>query len=440
MRVVFTGISGLGKENIARAVAIEAAKQRGVPANLDDPLTKKYIQVLSVEDEIKKKILHLRPFLDHIDREERLRQWRVAFKEILQRASESEHSILCFHNVYYRNSDFSSCVDWDLLCAYHPTIFMTLINDVFDIWETINARERELASNSYFHLTEILAWRSNEISATDILAENLYIKSQHHNIAPDRLKLLQSNFPDVSPIFGSSIPHFIFSVKHPLKTLYQLLFRRDLLRIYASYPISDTRGLLEGRTEIDNFRQQMFLSNFLTVLDPLTIDEYRFPKSVPTSPPFLNPRWPLTFGPSIVNEVLLTENPFSGYSLLQYESFKTSIEKHIKSRDFKMVWQGETLVAYRPYYGGPLGSGAPPSNKPTQGVDKELIYAANALKLTYVVHPQQDRENMPPQIFAGINFAVAPDTTKKVLSQLEKVQKDTITRISRHGEKITWEN
>lgn len=438
MRVVFTGITGLGKEKIAKAVAIEAAKKRGLIPDLDDSFTKKFIQVLSVEDEIKNTLGDIRPFLDQFLPRERQRRWNEAMDKLLKRVGEAEHTVLCFHNVFYRRSNFFACTDWDLLASYRPTVFVTLINDIYDIWETINARERELASNSYLHLPEILAWRSAEISATESLAENLYAKGDRHGISEQDISSIRKNHPNIDCVLGTPIPHLVFAVKHPLRTLYQLLFRRDLLVTYASFPITKTRDDPVGRSEIDSYRKRLFESNFLTVLDPLTIDELRFPKQwSPNEPPLLQ-RWPLNIGPPMVNDVPMTQNPFSGYDQLQIDSFKTSVARHIEARDYRMVAQTNVVAAYRPFYGGPLGSGVSPSDKPSGGVDKELMFALAENKLVYAVHPEQDQLK-GPQVFSSGDLAVATQDVDELLAQLKKVQDRRSPRMMEHHEAKTWE-
>jgi len=258
-------------------------------------------------------------------------------------------------------------------------------------WETINARERQSASNSYFHLPEILAWRSAEISSTANLAQNLYVSANSY-LTPERLSLLIRSHPEVSGLFGQAVPHFIFAIKHPAQTLYQLLFRRDLLLTYASYPITNTRNDLQGRTEIDNYRQRLFDCAFLTILDPLTIDELRFkPPEEYSQDSLLRPRWQLSFGPPMAGEVDAISNPFEGYNVLQPGSFRESVARHIEARDYHMVSQANCVAAYRPFYGGPLGSGKPPASSPSGGVDKELFYALVESKLIYAVHPPEDR-------------------------------------------------
>jgi len=427
MRAVFTGITGVGKEDIARKLACEAAKQHGFIANLTDSRTKKFIQVQSVEHEIKNALGDLRPFLDQILPQERSRRWKEAMTRIMERVANAEHTLLCLHNVFYRRSNFYTCTDWDLLRAYQPTIFITLTNDLYDVWETINARERQFSTNSYFHLADILAWRSAETSATESIAQNLY--APRRDLMPD----------SVQTEFGSAIPHFLFAVKHPLQTLYQLLFRRDILRVYASYPITKTRDDPNGRKEIDGYRQQLFDSGFLTVFDPLTIDEFRFAESLQPGEPGLRARWPLALGPPMVAEVSLGMNPFEGYNKLQFESLRLSVARHVQSRDYKLVSQSQCLAAYRPFYGGPLGSNAPPSDKPSGGVDKELMYALAESKRTYAFHPYQDHHK-EGEVFSSVDFAVHPPEFAGLLEELKKAQSAWAKSLDEHEEGKTWES
>ena len=438
MRVVFAGITGIGKEEAARTVACLAASARGLRPDLSDKYTKRFIQVLSVEDEIKATYDDLRPFLDQVSNTERTHIWREAMQRVVQQASQSEHSILCFHNTYYRRSNFFTCTDWDLLATYRPTVFVTLINDVYDIWETVNARERVHRSLSYFHLPEILAWRSVEIAATEALAANIYCKASHHGIAPTDLEKILGVCPAAGSVFGKEIPHFVFSVKHPAKTLFQLLFHRYKMPVYASFPITKTRNLNEGRAEIDSYRETLFRSDFLTVIDPLTIDELRLEETPVKGKDSLRPRWPLTFGPPMVGEVPLTENPFQGYDALQYHSLRDSIGRHVEERDYRLVAQTYCLAAYRPFYGGPLGGGARPSDSPSGGVDKEIMHALQEKKHIYAVHPNEDRVGSL-KVFSSMDFAVQPSDVAGLLSELEKSANLRSENLKKKGITETWE-
>lgn len=449
MRAVFTGPTGSEKQKVAQAVALEAAKNRSLPPDLSDRHTRRYIQVLSVEEEIKNTLGDLRPFLDQVFKRERIRRWQEAMEVVLARADAAEHTILCFHNVFCRRSNFFTCTDWDLLLAYRPTVFVTLINDVYDVWETVNARERELATNSYLDLPEILAWRSAEIAATEALAENLYVKADRHGIDPSQLAALRKASA-VSRIFGRAIPHFVFAVKHPVQTLYRLLFRRDLLLTYASFPISKPRSEADpapcsgadpnpaGQQEIDDYRRRLLGADFLTVFDPLTIDELRLCDTLTPDQWSLRPRWPMTLGPPMASEIELTANPFEGYSSVQYESLKESVVSHVESRDYQLVSQSSAVAAYRPFYGGPRGSGAGPSQSPSGGVEKELGYALAESKLIYAVHPPEDKIR-GPQVFQNINFAVQPETVEGLLEELRKAQQRWAERLKGHGDAQTWD-
>jgi adenylate kinase len=427
----------VGKEGIVRELALAAAKARGLRQDLNDRYTRQFVQVLSVEEEIKSTLGDLRPFLNQILPHERNRRWREAMETIFARVSDSEHTLLCLHNVFYRRSNFFTCTDWELLRRYRPTVMVTLINDLYDVWETINDRERKLATNSYFHLPEILAWRSAEISATESLAENLYVRPHVYGLGPDRFSSVRKDYPALSTAFGHAVPHFLFAAKHPLETLYQLLFRRDFLLVYASFPITKTRNDSQGRTEIDGYRQRLFESGFLTVLDPLTIDELRFIDSWQPGKPALRPRWPLTLGPPMLEEIPLTTDPFTGYNELQFNSLKSSVERHVEVRDYKMVSQTMCLAAYRPFYGGVLGSNVPPSDKPSGGVDKELMYAVAESKLIYAFHPPQDRRD-EAQVFSSVSFAVSPTRLEDLLGELHKVQQQRTSR-SGQDQNYTWE-
>ncbi|MEK7379270.1 MAG: hypothetical protein AABZ71_10205, partial [Candidatus Binatota bacterium] len=207
MRVVFTGTTGVQKLRVMRAVASLAAKESGKSADLSHPETLSFIRLLDLDNEIDTTLGGGRKaFLDMLNPQKREETWYKVFeKKIKELGDYDGHVFLGMHNWCLRKGQFFSCVNWDLLVSFRPTVFITLFDDVYDVWQRVNNYEREkLKTNSYFRLDEILEWRSAEILATDILANNLFFNPEKVARGED-LKKLPAGLQN---LFGKPIPHF----------------------------------------------------------------------------------------------------------------------------------------------------------------------------------------------------------------------------------------
>ena len=103
-------------------------------------------------------------------------------------------------------------------------------------------------------LREILAWRSLE----SLRAESLRMYYAHGSEG------------------GRQVSHYVISIRHPHSTFHNLLFRENSVRIYLSYPISESRKTGMGIKEINGFRAKMHSlgkKHGLVVFDPVAIDE-----------------------------------------------------------------------------------------------------------------------------------------------------------------------
>ncbi len=400
MRVVFAGTTGVQKLRLMQAVASLAAREAGKSIDLNHSETQAFIHVLDLDNEIDKTLGGGRKaFLDMLNPHNRDETWYKVFeKKIRELSGYDGHVFLGIHNWCLRKGQFFSCVNWDLLVAFRPTVFIALFDDVYDVWQRVNNYEKEkLKTNSYFRLDEILEWRSAEILATDILANNLFLNPE--KVAPgEDLKRLPVA---IQNLFGRPIPHFTVAVKHPVTTFYRLLFRRrDYPVVYTSFPITDTRDSKKRREPIDQFRKK--LHDSFTAFDPLTIDEFRFNKEQKRTGSrvrsVLKPRWnALPRGiECCVPETPLRDNPFRGFDKVYLHSLKASIGNRVVSRDLRLVEQADATVGFRPFYGG--------QPQLSRGMDKEFLTASFLGKGLYIYHPDEDEQGQSNSIFDSLQI------------------------------------
>lgn len=290
-----------------------------------------------------------------------------------------EYIFLLIHLSYFKNSEFYP--------PFVPTLFdqlftalpsskiriITLIDDVFSIWNTISSREKEKGYfNTKLRLREILAWRSLESLRAESLKMYYAYKSEG----------------------GRQVSHYVISIRHPHSTFHNLLFMENAVRIYLSYPISESRKTNKGIREINGFRTKMHnlgKKHGLVIFDPVAIDElcikFSLDRLLEKTPKerqneiisvrvTQNDRWPICLddlvAPDIPLPVTLLRN--------EIEEVVKDIGNQIASRDYTLVDASSYLTVYRPFY----------NKKQSKGAEKEIDRANDHMKRVLVYHPKED--------------------------------------------------
>jgi len=253
MRIIFTGQTGTTKEEVMKALKREILNHHPeYPQDLKSCDLRRFVADYNVED-------HFRPttlvsWLETSNQRERERVWKNSLEEILEQEKKENphHSFLTLHLTFQRKSRFFSPLSWegalDLIEQFKPDYCVTLFDDIYSIWDRI-------APGSYLRLRETMTWRNIETLMTDSLAKHVAPRDQPAEIHRYPYKR--------SPVV---------SIKHPPEMLYKLLFKPEILKIYAAFPITRTRDDSKKRAEIDHFRNVLH-KNFV-VFDPLTIDKF----------------------------------------------------------------------------------------------------------------------------------------------------------------------
>src|SRR3989442_11048073 len=156
----------------------------------------------------------------------------------------------------------------------------------------------------------------------DLIARGLYVD-------PDTLKEGVEIPKELQNRVAKPVPHFVVAVKHSRRMLYRLLFRRDILRIYASFPISDTRDKSKRVAEVNKFRTE--LESRYTVFDPCTIDELRG-STKKGAKKALKPRWPL--GPIV--PMVKQNKDRAGALRAELKKYEQPIKDQIEERDYRL--------------------------------------------------------------------------------------------------------
>ena len=321
--------------------------------------------------------------------------WSLGAKRALAEiaSSKEEQVFLAFHACYH-SDHFRwrlSAVDPAILSQFKITAFFTLIDDVYDIhrrrkddvsaqrmvvgrdevdeWE----RAKKLIEFYIKYLDQLIRWRQDEIVLTDLFAA------------------------------ASSAPSHVFSVKHPISSLWKLI-QNPYFSYYFSHPITAIRRQ-ENFTGSDDYREIREISSQLrlitSLIEPTTIDEFRIKTVRKTNDqlsyfPRLNARWPaldenanLLYTPptsALVGDdnlygsdsaqllglegkcVELSEGRgpenVQGLVSLAVKSFADRVNEDITWRDHHLVDQTKRIIVFRPMQNGTK----------SLGVQKELEY------------------------------------------------------------------
>lgn len=435
MRVLFLGTTGLKKNSVLSKIADIALKEKfELKTGIKHQDANRHIQIFDVDERIKHNLgKGYSSFMDDHVREQQKELWIKEINKILKEIEQAktEHVFLSIHGTYYRYNNFFSMFDMSILARFKPTIIITLIDDIYDVSQKVTEKEQEYKTNSSCTLSEALSWRTVEILMGDNLSEHLFINPETACLDEKDIDKVPDN---LKWVFSEKIPHFVIAVKHNSRMLYQLLFQRKKLQLYASFPITSTRFEKAKIDEINNFKAK--LEEKYTVFDPATIDEIivlnksklvkENYEKIKSSEMFHKEQndWILLkrlYGDYSRETTLPTFNPE------EIGNIQDAILKQVEKRDYRMVEQTQGVVAYRPFWGG--------RPDPAGGVDAELRTAIKLHKGAFAFHPKEDGD--PKLLFTGVEDAERHDDIEKLFAELEKWQQDNEEKMA---DKLdTWE-
>ncbi|MBA7558908.1 hypothetical protein ES695_10160 [Candidatus Atribacteria bacterium 1244-E10-H5-B2] len=323
--------------------------------------------------------------------------WEKAFKSVLKKIEDEENKskdiLITLHACFYLHYtvEYLSPVKTELLKRFQPDLFITLIDDIYDIYDRLRCRD-QIFNPSYggatkpvgaiLELMRILDWRSKEIMMARHFANEL------------------------------NVPHYVFAVKHSYDTLYKLIFE-DELKFYISHPISEVRRLqkrgekrkanqmIRAIHRLENKSSSKFVCFLPTTIDELRIQKEKRDGQTIVYMPKLMPRWDskkyqdpidLLFIPPLKRKI----DPLWGKKAessrefhLLLEALSNHIEVQVSSRDHKLVEQSDFLFVYRPCFNGNISG----------GVLKEIQYyikltGSRSVKNCFIYMPTEDQNKL----------------------------------------------
>lgn len=319
---------------------------------------------------------------------ERDQLWHDAFTTIRSKIEEENplFAFLSFHAVHFWKKRFFSCVDWDRLLTIQPQVILTLVDDIYDIHTRITedqTRKGVGIPRGQLTLQELLSWRLREIHTCNLIAKHLRVNPEWfpsvERFLKNRAKQIRGlDRRELDQIFGEPGDHYVLSVKQDAEDFYRLLFARQTLRVYSSFPISAPRKRNDTAYFEDLQRWREHIHREFVVFDPLAIDEARFIDGDDgVMEEALRPRIPYGIGTPIV--------PSSGtpdaWPLSELRAIREGVIQQVGERDYKLESQADLVAMWRPLYG-----------KDTHdGVDSEGVFAAAKRIPTHSYHPKVDR-------------------------------------------------
>jgi adenylate kinase len=323
-RVVVTGQVGVDKKPFIQRVA-QLAESRG-----------KTVRVFNVGDLMYREAPDVRPgrILDlPLARLAALR--RSVFKDILAAVDGVDTAIVNTHASFRWKHGLFPAFDHDQMVPLDADLYVTLVDNMDAIHERLT-REFDLPHT----LKDILVWREEEILATEVLASA--IRGQGHYY-----------------VFARGLGD------NTVESLYRLIFRPDIKRVYPSFPMTHVMDMPDTLAEIDAFRAAI-AEHFIT-FDPGDMDEKRLLFDAAKAMQNGQTRFKV--------QVHGRELDFD---VAEVTGVARDIDAQIYARDFKLIDQSDMIVSFIPEL---------PGGKPglSSGVERELQHAAEGTKEVYVI-------------------------------------------------------
>jgi adenylate kinase len=266
---------------------------------------------------------------------------KAVFSEIRREMVAYDHIAVNMHATFRWKRGLIGGIAFSLIAPLRPDVYVTIIDDVTEVkWRL----DQEYPDKQYTY-KDVMVWREEEILTTSIFAA------------------LNKKL------------HFVFARKHPIDTLYKLLFEPTLPRIYASFPISAVIDKPEILAEINSFKREL-VQDF-TVFDPYTISEKKLDYKVRAARKAGQDAIEYDVGGKAI-----------AISIDELLPILPDIDDQIIARDLILVEQSEIIVAFYPCFedGTPIHSG---------GREREVSHASANGKAVYLIWPSVKHEPGP---------------------------------------------
>jgi len=335
MRAIITGQVGMDKKSYLKQVGDFAASQ-GESIDMYHVGNMMYDEALDIRSG---RILDL-----PISRLNSLR--RAAFKDIISESKGQENMLVNTHATFrWRHGLFSAC-DFDQMEEFNADMFICLVDNIEVVHQRLHAKHDIDAT-----LKDCMVWREEEILATELMAQAIP-GSKFYIVARGRYSQTS-------------------------KTIFQLLCRPEMKKVYPSFPMSHVIDMPEVMAEIDAFRAKL-AEHFIT-FDPGDVDEKllldRALDAAKEGKDFFDHQPHQLGGP---------EHKLDPIKMTTREVLDIAgdVDGQIYMRDFKLIDQADMIVSLVPELTSDTGKVIPALSS---GVERELQHAWEHAKEVYVV-------------------------------------------------------
>ena len=339
---------------------------------------------------------------------------RAAIKDVIAATSPPENHpdfILNTHATFRWRHGLFAAFDLDQMAKLRPNMFICLVDNIEVVHERLH-RDHEIDAT----LKDCMVWREEEILATELLAQAC--------AAPGiaGLETRSTGHGSETRATTDNVPFYILSRGRHVETIetcLRLVTRRDMRKVYPSFPMSHVVDMPDVLREIDDFRAEL-AKHFIT-FDPGDVDEKLLLERAIVAaregrewiemeespggsalraemvspalraggaaeeeertarravPPGTGPR-PVPPGPA-PPEAGRRPAPPRRVSIREVLDIAGDIDGQIYMRDFRLIDQSDMIVSYIPE----LPGGMPGLSS---GVERELQHAFEHTKEVYVV-------------------------------------------------------
>jgi adenylate kinase len=362
MRAVVTGQIGLDKKQYLNA-AVDLAGQRGERIEAFHIGDMMYAEGGGVRQG---RILDL-----PLSRLTALR--RGAFKDVIAKTSPADQHpnvIVNTHATFRWRHGLFAAYDFDQMKLLEADMFICLVDNIEMIHRRLHA-EHDIDAT----LKDCMVWREEEILATELLAQAMGHPEQFFILSRGRHAMTT-------------------------ETCMRLITKKDMRRVYPSFPMSHVMDMPDVLAEIDQFRSAL-ADRFIT-FDPADVDEKLL----------------LERGIAAAKEgkdwIETTPHAFGGsvkaaeptrVSVREILEIAGDVDGQIYMRDFKLIDQADMICSFIPE----LPGGIPGLSS---GVERELQHAWEHTKEVYVVWkpkktPSPFITETATRIFASVDEALS---------------------------------
>lgn len=344
MRLLVAGQSGLDKMpflNALRLLCNDKVRDSCDKAVALDEAMLKEAHIDAILD-LEKQFRQQKKANNYLDMNEH--QFIAGKDQILQELDgqfgRDKNLIVATHLTYFRKKSISHRCNWESLRKFEPDMIVTLIDDVHSVYSRIMKRRDPDDYVRSVTLKDLMSWREAEIMIAQAIADNLYANRR--------------------------IPHYLVALDYRAQIIYQLMFETGKKKVYASYPMTATKGDQNLISAARAFVEE--LKKYFIVFDPGAIRENALHESVVE-----HLRGPLPSQSAFIR----VEG--EEYRLEDLLSILPDIGGQIVTRDERLMRQSDAVIAYRPAL--------------SEGARYELDYAAQIGRRSLAFHPKNDGES-----------------------------------------------